>query len=80
MTDRAPIRNVEIAGVVLLLGIFLTLSVLSMRVKNPTFDETAHIGAGVSYVQLGDYRLNPDSPCIDSGSNTFQTFFNNGIG
>ncbi len=64
MTDRSPIRTAEIAGVVLLLGIFLTLSALSMRVKNPTFDETAHIGAGVSYVQLGDYRLNPEHPVL----------------
>ena len=30
--------------------------------ESPTFDETAHIGAGLSYVQKLDLRLNPEHP------------------
>jgi tetratricopeptide (TPR) repeat protein len=47
-----------------LLGVFATLAILSMRVKNPTFDETAHLAAGVSYVQKADYRMNPEHPAL----------------
>jgi len=50
--------------VVVLLATFAAFAVLSMRVKNPTFDETAHLAAGVSYVQTGDFRLNPEHPVL----------------
>jgi len=46
------------------LGLFALLAVLSMRVKSPTFDETAHLAAGISYVQTGDFRLNPEHPVL----------------
>lgn len=50
--------------VAVLLAVFAGLAVTSMRQKNPTFDETAHLAAGVSYVQLGDHRLNPEHPVL----------------
>jgi tetratricopeptide (TPR) repeat protein len=50
--------------VVALLAVFAALAILSMRVKNPTFDETAHVAAGVSYVQKGDFRMNPEHPAL----------------
>jgi tetratricopeptide (TPR) repeat protein len=46
------------------LGLFAMLAILSMRVKNPTFDETAHLAAGISYVQTGDFRMNPEHPVL----------------
>jgi predicted membrane-bound mannosyltransferase len=47
-----------------LLAVFLALALLSMRVKSPTFDETAHLAAGISYVQTGDFRMNPEHPAL----------------
>ncbi|MGH2570917.1 MAG: ArnT family glycosyltransferase, partial [bacterium] len=47
-----------------LLAVFAALAILSMRVKNPTFDETAHLAAGVSYVQKRDFRMNPEHPVL----------------
>jgi hypothetical protein len=49
-----------IAGV--LLAAFLSQSFLASRVKSPTFDETTHIAAGLSYVQTGEVRANPQHP------------------
>ncbi len=46
------------------LTLFMLLAVLSLRVKNPTFDETAHLAAGISYVQTRDFRLNPEHPAL----------------
>ena len=50
--------------VVSVLAVFAALAVLSMREKNPTFDETAHLAAGLSYVQTGDFRMNPEHPVL----------------
>lgn len=50
-----------VAGALL---VFAALAVHSMRVKNPTFDETAHLAAGISYVQAGDFRMNPEHPAL----------------
>jgi hypothetical protein len=49
-----------IAGV--LLAAFLAQSSLASRVKSPTFDETTHIAAGLSYVETGEIRANPQHP------------------
>jgi len=49
-----------IAGV--LLAAFLAQSFLASRVKSPTFDETTHIAAGLSYVETGEIRANPQHP------------------
>jgi tetratricopeptide (TPR) repeat protein len=54
----------ERAFVALLLLIFAALAVSSMRGKNPTFDETAHLSAGISYVQTGDFRMNSEHPIL----------------
>jgi hypothetical protein len=45
-----------------LLAAFLAQSFLASRVKSPTFDETTHIAAGLSYVQTGEVRANPQHP------------------
>lgn len=45
-----------------LLGAFAVQAIHAMRLKSPTFDETAHLPAGYSYVRTGDFRLNPEHP------------------
>jgi hypothetical protein len=49
-----------VAGM-LLLAVFL-LAFLSTKNDSFTFDETAHIGAGYSYLTQMDYRMNPEHP------------------
>ncbi|MSR76158.1 MAG: phospholipid carrier-dependent glycosyltransferase [Candidatus Ryanbacteria bacterium] len=49
-----------IAGLVLALGFFLAFT--SSWNESAIFDETAHIGAGYSYVTQRDMRLNPEHP------------------
>src|SRR5664279_2534960 len=49
-----------IAGV--LVAAFLAQSFLASRIKSPTFDETTHIAAGLSYVQTGEIRANLQHP------------------
>jgi hypothetical protein len=49
-------------AVPVLVGVFVLCGVLSMRGDSATFDETAHIGAGVSYLERRDFRLNPEHP------------------
>jgi Flp pilus assembly protein TadD len=60
----ADLRPRERALVAALLTAFALLAALSVRGKNPTFDETAHLAAGISYVQLRDWRLNPEHPAL----------------
>jgi hypothetical protein len=48
--------------VVLLLGVFAFQAIFSMVQKSPTWDETAHLPAGYSYLVKGDYRMNPEHP------------------
>jgi 4-amino-4-deoxy-L-arabinose transferase-like glycosyltransferase len=48
--------------VAVLLGLFVVCGVVSLRGDSVTFDETAHLGAGVSYLETGDFRLNPEHP------------------
>jgi hypothetical protein len=57
--QRAPWAFL-VAGV--LLAAFLAQSFLASRVKSPTFDEITHIAAGLSYVETGDVRANPQHP------------------
>lgn len=56
---RAPPHAVAVS---LLLTLFAGLAVGSMRGESATFDETAHLAAGVSYWHRGDFRLNPEHP------------------
>jgi len=46
----------------LLLSVFFFQSYSSSLVKSPTFDEPAHIGAGLSYWQTGAITANPQHP------------------
>ncbi len=62
MADPTP-RGERLA-VAALLTMFVLLATLSMRVKSPTFDETAHLPAGISYLQTGDFRMNPEHPAL----------------
>ncbi len=45
-----------------LLALFVTCGFVSLLRDSVTFDETAHLGAGVSYIETGDFRLNPEHP------------------
>ncbi|MEK7649977.1 MAG: glycosyltransferase family 39 protein [Patescibacteria group bacterium] len=49
-----------IAGI--LLALMFVLALTSSWNESAIFDETAHIGAGYSYVTQGDMRLNPEHP------------------
>ncbi len=51
-----------IAGVSSLLVVHWLLAVSSIRQKSTTFDEIAHLAAGLSLWKTGDYRLLPDPP------------------
>ncbi len=45
----------------LVLVFFLQMFTAS-PIKTPTFDEPAHIGAGLSYLKTGDFKVNPQHP------------------
>jgi hypothetical protein len=58
-----------LAFLLLLVGATVVRSVLATRQDDFTLDEPYHIAAGVSYVQYGDFRLNPEHPrWLSSGS------------
>jgi hypothetical protein len=48
--------------VVLLLAAFAAQAITSMAQKSATYDETAHLPAGWTYLTTGDYRLNAEHP------------------
>lgn len=56
-----PLRIVP-AGVVLLLALMALLAGGAARRESVTIDEVAHIGAGVSYLQKLDMRMNEEHP------------------
>lgn len=45
-----------------LLVLFVVCGWYSMSGDSTAFDETAHLGAGISYLETGDFRLNPEHP------------------
>jgi hypothetical protein len=45
-----------------LVALFVVCGFVSLSLESATFDETAHLGAGVSYLETGDFRLNPEHP------------------
>jgi 4-amino-4-deoxy-L-arabinose transferase-like glycosyltransferase len=51
-----------LALLLLLVAGTIARSVLATRLDDFTLDEPYHIAAGVSYVQYGDFRLNPEHP------------------
>lgn len=68
-TARADNRNASrinlfLFGVLLLLLIVTAVvrSAIATRLDGFTIDEAYHIAAGVSYVRLGDFRINPEQP------------------
>src|SRR3989344_5819341 len=62
-----------IAGV--LLFIMFLLALFSIQGDSFTFDETAHIGAGYSYLTQKDYRLNPEHPPLIKDLAAFPLLF-----
>jgi len=58
--NRAPWNHWLLAGV--LIAAFLLQSFLASRIKSPVFDEPAHIAAGLSYVETGEFTANPQHP------------------
>jgi len=47
-------------------GLFMIVYVLqawpALRLKSPTFDEPAHVGAGLSYLRTGEFKVNLQHP------------------
>jgi hypothetical protein len=59
---RAIRRTPESAVVLVLLATFTLTAWLSLRGDAPTVDEPTHLMAGFSYLDKGDFRLNPEHP------------------
>jgi pimeloyl-ACP methyl ester carboxylesterase len=59
--ENTIIKNCS-AGVVLLLALMALLAGGAARRESVTIDEVAHIGAGVSYLQKLDMRMNEEHP------------------
>lgn len=45
-----------------LIAVFLLQSFFASRLKSPVFDEPAHIAAGLSYIETGEFTANPQHP------------------
>ena len=45
-----------------LVAVFFLQMITASPIKSPTFDEPAHIGAGLSYWTMRDFRVNPQHP------------------
>lgn len=59
----AQLRRVPAAWLVTaLLSLFAWQAISATRQQCSTFDETAHLPAGYSYLATGDFRLNPEHP------------------
>jgi hypothetical protein len=72
---RAGRRNWNTSGIgfgffsgllVLLVALAIVRSAIATRLDGFTIDEAYHIAADVSYVRLGDYRVNPEHPPLVS--------------
>jgi predicted membrane-bound dolichyl-phosphate-mannose-protein mannosyltransferase len=63
MNSERPLQPKSVtAAVILLLGMMAVLAGGAARRESITVDEVAHIGAGVSYLQKLDMRLNLEHP------------------
>jgi len=58
----APGRNFHHWPAVCLLLVFFLAGANSLVRDSATFDETAHLPAGFTYLDRGDFRLNPEHP------------------
>lgn len=59
---KSQSSRIVVAGVVLLVALMALLADGAARRESVTFDEVAHIGAGVSYLQKLDMRMNEEHP------------------
>jgi hypothetical protein len=59
---KAQLSRIVLAGAVLLLALMALLAGGAARRESVTIDEVAHIGAGVSYLQKLDMRMNEEHP------------------
>jgi len=59
---KARSSGIVLAGAVFLLALMALLADGAVRRESVTFDEMAHIGAGVSYLQKLDMRMNEEHP------------------
>ncbi len=57
---RAVVDHPLLVGA--LLAVILGQALYSARLKTPTFDEPAHIGAGFSYLETGTFKVNQQHP------------------
>lgn len=71
------LRQAAIFFVVCLLGVMITLAILSTKGDSPINDEIAHIPAGYSYLTQQDYRLNPEHPPLIKDLAAFPLLFLN---
>jgi Dolichyl-phosphate-mannose-protein mannosyltransferase len=62
MISPRALKTGGLVTAILLLAFMALLSFGAARGESPTFDEVAHLGAGLSYVQKFDLRLNPEHP------------------
>ncbi len=71
-------RNVVVLiGIVVLIAAAVVRSSIATSLDGFTFDEAYHIGAGVSYVKTGDFRLNPEHPPLTKlWVGAYLSFFN----
>src|SRR5437588_11221183 len=58
LPPRAAAAIVAVAALVA----FIALALGDLFTASPTFDETAHLAAGYSYLVTHDYRINPEHP------------------
>lgn len=59
---EATLKKWVIAGVVSLLVVLEAELLLSVRQASQTFDESAHLYAGYSYLKRADFGVNPEHP------------------
>jgi len=64
MSSPDPHRRSVSAAAILLLALMGLLAGGAMRRESVAFDEVAHIGAGVSYLQKFDLRMNEEHPVL----------------
>ncbi len=67
MRDAIPDRARDLIAhglAALFLFFFARAALDAARVKAPTYDETAHLAAGIAYVQTRDFRMNPEHPVL----------------
>ena len=69
-----PNRSTYIIAAILILTTFF-LALFSIQEETFTFDETAHVGAGFSYLTKKDMRLNPEHPPLIKNISAFPLLF-----